>query len=67
MPGLATKDAMRAGHGIANERDKIPLARWINPITGWPYFPAQNLAIAVRRTVRGWPGEMLLLPSAVAQ
>src|ERR1700754_2707955 len=35
MPGLATKDAMRAGHGIAIYREKIPslfaLFSWSEP------------------------------------
>ena len=33
-----------------------------------PAFPElQNFAIAMARNVRGWPGEMLLSPSADAQ
>ena len=29
--------------------------------------PSHNLAVTLKRKVRGWPGEMLLLPSAEAQ
>ena len=30
-------------------------------------LPPHNLAVTLKRKVRGWPGEMLLLPSAEAQ
>jgi hypothetical protein len=35
--------------------------------SGTRWLVPHNFAVTLKRKVRGWPGEMLLLPSAEAQ